>query len=267
MGLLDTPLSGAMTLAQKRHPDGLGSRLGWGFREEGDMDVFLHSGGTGGYSSFFGFKRPRTRAGDPGASSSPVPGTLGVSLLVNAADVDLFELGMRLLDVGRALPRSAQVVEPPEVRSAAAHDMLSDGDFSAGFGAWRSDAPSSRIENGALCVEVKDGSTRYVGWPGDTRSGLSLQAGRHYSLVFRAWAFGMIEMRVEAKVGHRLEPYTPSTVMRVPAGAEPRPFRVTFVAPLDDDDAGIAFILHPGANSSPTGTFCLDDVTLGPAEP
>jgi hypothetical protein len=137
-----------------------------------------------------------------------------------------------------------------EVRSAAERDVLHDGDFSDGFGGWETDAPSRHIEGGAICVQVNDATARYVGWPGDGRSGISLQGGRRYSLVFRAWAFGLLEMRVEATVAHRLEPYTPSIVARVPAGAEPRIFRVTFVVPRDDADSGIAFGLYPGANSS-----------------
>jgi serine-type D-Ala-D-Ala carboxypeptidase/endopeptidase len=64
MGLTETPLGGAMALAQQpRREIGKSDRIGliWMTREDPDGAVIWHNGMTGGYASFLGFRADRSR--------------------------------------------------------------------------------------------------------------------------------------------------------------------------------------------------------------
>jgi CubicO group peptidase (beta-lactamase class C family) len=106
MGLEKTKLLEAFQLThQQRHANGNRMGLGWHIANGTDEDIFWHTGGTGGYLTFCGFKQGEQR---------------GVVVLTNA-DTGAEDIGFHLLDAASPLREVKPVISTWIKRDIDAH--------------------------------------------------------------------------------------------------------------------------------------------------
>jgi hypothetical protein len=123
---------------------------------------------------------------------------------------------------------------------------------------------SHSIMDGAECLMFSGGAaTFYLGWPAAVANALNLRSGTTYKLSYRASSTGPLSIKVEAKVGKAVDPFTDDLPLTTDAvGTSFQTFTHTFTPTANDTQAGVAFKVSPGATTSQMTTVCFDDVSL-----
>jgi hypothetical protein len=149
---------------------------------------------------------------------------------------------------------------------ASGENLVTNGDFSMGEMFWKVDASSitHSVVDGAECLMFSGGAASFfLGWPDPVANALSLKGGTTYKLTYRASSTGPLSVKVEAKVGKAVDPFTDDLPLVTDAvGTSLQTFTHTFTPTSNDTQAGVAFKVTPGSTTSQMTTVCFDDVVL-----
>ena len=145
-------------------------------------------------------------------------------------------------------------------------NLITNGDFSMGEASWKVDVASvaHSIVDGRECLMVSGGAVSFfLGWPAAVENALTLKGGTAYTLSYRASSTGPLSVKVEAKVGKAVTPFTDDLPLVTDmVGTSFQTFMHTFTPTADDTQAGVAFKVTPGTMTSQMTTVCFDDVVL-----
>lgn len=147
---------------------------------------------------------------------------LGVVVLTNAGgNVEVADIGMRVLDEAGKLPDVALAVDEGEVNAARTRSTVVDVFSDDVAGAWGHSEGISEdkfdVADGNLCIGLSATRGQSFWWPTLPELALQLEQGTPYSLFFRAAAQGPLRVHLKVVVGHRERPHTPA--VKAEAGA------------------------------------------------
>ena len=149
---------------------------------------------------------------------------------------------------------------------ASGENLVTNGDFSMGEMFWKVDLSSisHSVVDGAECLKFSGGAASFfLGWPDPVSNALSLKGATTYKLSYRASSTGPLSVKVEAKVGKAVDPFTDDLPLVTDAvGTSLQTFTHTFTTTSNDAQAGVAFKVTPGSMTSQMTTVCFDDVIL-----
>ena len=145
--------------------------------------------------------------------------------------------------------------------SAAAGNLIPNGDFSQGSTGWKLEGSGTMaVTDGAMCVALDSADEVSLGWPPDASSAAKLDGGTKYTLSYRAKSSDS-KIGVTAKVGHAADPWTTLMEESDTVGSSWGPLSHTFTPESTDDAAGVVFKM-----SGAKGEVCFADVVLKPAQ-